>query len=165
MTSPAYLDLAAFRALSTMPGPDIDRLETLAPGWIDKQLLRFSRRIDAQIGKQYARPFITPYPETVTGWLADLVTWRAYRKRGVDPLDRAMVDARADFDQAIAEIEQAAKSDTGLFELPLSSSSDAQGITRSGPLAYTEASPYVWKDRQIDDGIAEDCSGRGTGDT
>lgn len=162
MTSPAYLDLAAFRDLSSMPGPDIDALETLAPGWIEAQLLRFSRRIDAQVGKQYARPFVEPYPEVVTGWLADIVTWRAYRKRGVDPNDQAMVDARADFDQAIAEIAQAADAEKGLFELPLTAASDAQAITRSKPLAYTETSPYVWRNMQADEALDEDASGSGT---
>lgn len=162
MTSPAYLDLAAFRALSTMPGTDVDTLESLWPGWIDGQLQRFSRRIDAQLGKQYARPFVSPYPEVVTGWLADIVTWRAYRKRGVDPDDRAMVDAKEDLDTALAEIEQASKSDTGLFELPLTAATDTQGRSRTAPMAYTESSPYVWRDMQIGEALDEDSAGTGT---
>lgn len=160
MTATAYLSLAEFRAQSTMPGPDIDRLETLAPGWIDTQLLRFSRRIDDQVGKQYARPFTSPYPETVTGWLADVVTWRAYRKRGINPDDQAMVDARADYDQAFKEIAEAASSLDGKFELPLVSGG-AQGISRSKPITYTESSPYAWRDVQESEAIGEDKSGQG----
>ena len=161
MTLPAYLSLAEFRAQSTMPGPDIDRLETLAPGWIDTQLLRYSRRIDDQVGKQYARPFVSPYPETVTGWLADIVTWRAYRKRGINPDDQAMVDARADYDQAFKEIGEAASSQDGKFELPLVSGG-AQAISRTAPLVYTETSPYVWKSVQESDALDEDAAGTGT---
>lgn len=146
-----------------MPGPDVDALETLAPGWILAQLTRFSRRIDSQVGKQYAAPFVTPYPEVVTGWLADLVTWRAYRRRGVDPDDLAMINAKEDFDTALAEIAQAANAPEGLFELPLSSSSSAQAISRSAPLAYTETSPYVWRDMQAGEALDEDTAGTGTG--
>lgn len=144
-----------------MPGPDIDRLEALAPGWIDAQLLRFSRRIDDQVGKQYARPFVAPYPETVTGWLADIVTWRAYRRRGVDPDDRAMVDARADYERALAEIAEAANAQDGKFELPLVSGG-AQAISRTAPMVYTESSPYVWKDAQASEALDEDAAGEGT---
>lgn len=157
----AYLTLAEFRALSSMPGTDVDALETLWPGWLDGQLVRFSRRIDAELGKQYATPFTSPYPETVTGWLADLVTWRAYRKRGVDPDDLAVKNAQEDFDQAIAEIAKAADKVDGLFELPLVSGG-AQAISRSAPMAYTETSPYVWRDMQASEALDEDAAGEGT---
>lgn len=162
MTSPSYLDLAGFKALSMMPESDVDALEALYAGWIDRQLLVWSRKIDSRLGKQYATPFVSPFPEVVTEWLAQIVTVRAFLRRGVDPTDAQFAAIKADADEAVADIKEAADSVNGLFELPLTSATSAQGMTRGGPRGYSEASPYVGFDIQADVGRDEDAAGSGT---
>ncbi len=55
-------------------------------------------------------------------------------------------------------MKEAADSAEGLFELPLRADLETSGVSKGGPLGYTEASPYRWTDRQADDGRNEDES-------
>ncbi len=157
-----YLDLTSFKALTIMPADHADAIQLVAPGWIDSQLVYWSGWIDSRLRKRYAAPFESPYPEAVTGWLARLVTVRAYLKRGVDPNDPQFEEIRADAERAMTEIKEAADGDVGLFDLPLRADTTAAGISKGGPLGYSEASPYVWTDEQAATGRAEDSRRGGT---
>jgi hypothetical protein len=159
----AYLDLAGFKAETTMPVEHVDELVATSPGWIDRQLERVSRLIDSRLAKRYAVPFGSPAPDAVKGWLADIVALRCYLRRGVDPADLQMAEVKADHDRALAELLEAANAETGLFDLPLLASTTASGISRGGPQGYSEQSPYVWTDQQSDVGRAEDRARRGSG--
>lgn len=159
----AYLDLAGFKGLTLMPSSYVDELEVAEPGWLDKQLAYWSSWIDARLAKRYAAPFASPYPTAVTGWLARLVTLRAMLRRGLDANDAQFETYQGDHDSAKAEVEEAANSETGLFELPLRADTTTSGISRGGPLGYSEASPYVWTDVQREAGVREDVAGSGTG--
>jgi hypothetical protein len=90
------------------------------------------------------------------------VTIRAWMKRGFDPNDLATEEYKADAAAAMEEIKEAANADTGLFELPLRADTTASGISKGGPLGYTEASPYVWTDEQARAGRDEDSRRGGT---
>lgn len=158
----AYLDLAAFTNLSVMPIEAIDAIEDVSPGWVDAQLAMWSAKIDARLGKRYSVPFDAPAPLAVQGWLSDIVTHRAYLRRGVDPSDLQVVDIKAAADLAWAEIKEAADSQDGLFELPLRSDTTATGIVKTTTLSYTEASPYVGFTVQADAGRTEDANRGGT---
>ncbi len=158
----AYLDLTSFKALTIMPAADVDGIESVAPGWILGQLTYWSGWLDSRLRKRYAAPFALPYPEAVTGWLARIVTVRAYLKRGVDQTDEQFLSIKEDAAEAMEEIKEAADSVVGLFDLPLREDTTASGISRGGPFAYTEASPYVWTDVQADAGRDEDRSRGGT---
>lgn len=159
----AYLDADAFATLSLMPSELIDELETASSGWLDAQLEMWSAKIDARLVKRYAVPFTTePYPLAVRGWLAQIVTYRAYLRRGVDPTDAQMVEIKADHDNAWAEIKEAADATDGLFELPLRQDTSASGIVKSATLAYSEQSPFVAFDAQADAGRNEDSNRGGT---
>jgi hypothetical protein len=160
----AYLTRAAFKLLTVMPAVDVDALETEASGWVDAQLALVSARIDSRLRKRYTVPFTSPYPAAVTDWLARLVTLQCYLRRGVDSTDAQFVQIKADADAATAELKEAADAKEGLFELPLRADTDADGVTRGGPLAYSEQSPYVWTNSQGTTGREEDASGSGTGD-
>lgn len=164
MASVAYLDLAGFRALTIMPGEDVDALELRYPGWIAAQLLQESAWLDSRLTKRYASPFASPYPTALLGWLTKLVTVRAYFKRGVDPLDAQYATAKEDADSVKTETLEAANSDIALFELPVKANNDASGVVKGGPFGYSEQSPYAWTDRQVEIGRNEDANGRGSGD-
>lgn len=167
-----YLSLERFTELTVMPSPDVAQLEALEGGWIQRRLDRHGARIEARLGKRYAVPFggapssdgvRTNVPLVLEDWLTALVTLDAYAKRGFNPsseMDKAaIVDPAA---RAEKEITEAADSEKGLFELPLVSTTTAEGVTRGGPLGYTETSPYVSTDQQLERGRAEDALGVGT---
>lgn len=157
----SYLTLIEFTSLTTLPAAHIDELEDVAAGFLDGQLEVYSSRIDAQLRKRYAAPFSSPYPVMVRLWLARLVTVPAWLKRGVDATDEQFQEIVKDRDAAILEIEAAANSVDGLYDLPLLPS-NASGISRGGPRSYSEASPYVAYDVQRDTSVNEDQNGTGT---
>jgi hypothetical protein len=163
VASTPYIDLAAFRAATLMPGVVVDELETKAPGWILGELTRVSRAIDSRLAKRYEIPFDTTNPpEAVVRWLVAIVTVRAYVKQGVNPDDPQFVLYKEDRDAAVAEITEAADSDTGKFELPRASTSTGTAVTRGGPYGYSETSPYVAFDIQADTGMDEDANRSGS---
>jgi hypothetical protein len=156
--APSYLTVAQFEALTVMPASYVGDIEAIQPGWSLTKLTSLSRLIDARLRKRYAVPFSAPYPETAQHWLSTIATPQFYLKRGVDPTDAqfaAMVEAAT---KAWSEVAEAANSDTGLFDLPLIADVAAPGgISKGAPLAYTETSPYVWRDIQREEGQAEDA--------
>lgn len=164
-----YLDLNRFKELTIMPGTDVDALEALEAGWILRQVERVGSAINARLVKRYAVPFgadgtpRTDVPGIIEDWIVAIVTLRAYAKRGFNPSD-AMADVAIVQPAAEAEaaIKEAANSETGLFELPLLDSDVVGGVTKTGPLAYTETSPFVWTDVQSEAGYAEDAARSGT---
>ena len=158
----AYLTLAEFKGLTIMPSADVDEVETAQAGWIASQLDLWSRYIDARLRKRYEAPFSAPYPLTVTMWLTHLVTTEVYLKRGVDPNDAQWEIVTQRAEQAKAELEEAADSEKGKFDLPLRSDTTNTGITQGTPAVYSEASPYVAFDGQRDTATDEDMNGSGT---
>lgn len=147
----AYLDRDGFRALTIAPGSYVDDAEASDPGWVLAQLTHWSAGIDARLRKRYAVPFASPYPERLLTWLAAIVTLRLYLKRGVDPTDAQFELVRLESENALAELKEAANSDTGLFELPLRADTTATGITKGAPKAFTQVSPYSPFDTQRDE--------------
>lgn len=160
----AYLTDTEFRLLTLLPVNVIDEVEVRTPGWLTQQLEHVSSRMNARLAKRYAVPFIVvPYPDIVQEWLAHIVSWRCYLKRGVNSLDSEASEYKAQHDQALNEIKEAADSNVGLFELPLRQDEPGvEGVTRGGPVAYSEQSPYVWTDIQAEIGRNEDSSGGGS---
>jgi len=165
-----------FRELTVMPAPDVDQIEALNSGWIQRQIDRLGGTLDARLAKRYAVPFggdptangeRSDVPLIIEDWLTALVTIRAYAKRGFNPssgdtwFEETVAQPARD---AAAQIAEAANSETALFELPLleSTAPDGSALTRAGPLAYTERSPYVWQDVERDAALEEDSNGEGT---
>jgi hypothetical protein len=159
----AYLTVTDFKTGSNMPDEDVDFLETAYPGYLDKRLLRVSATINALLKRLYAVPFEAPVPEIVLGWVTDIVTYDAYMKRGYNPGSQQDGQIKLDRDLAIAQIKEAGDSDEGLFDLPLRATApEASGRTKSGPFGYSEQSPYVAFDVQVDAARNEDRARRGT---
>jgi hypothetical protein len=158
-----YLTVAQFKTRSTMPPQYIDEIEEVSPGFTLAQINAVSALdIDARLRKRYAAPFAEPYPEAVMSWCARIVTVQCWKRRGYDPTDQSMQDVIKDRDEAKAEIKEAADSVEGLFDLPLRSDTNATGISKGAPSGYSEQSPYVWADAQVDTARDEDLNRRGT---
>lgn len=157
----AYLDTAGFRDLTIAPTEYVEAIEEVTPGWVQSQLDYWSRWMDSRLAKRYAVPFNTPYPVAMQGWLARIVTYRVYLRRGIDPTDQQVAWVKEDHDNVTKELAEAANSEDGLFELPLLETG-GRGITKGGPFGYSEQSPYAWMDRQADVARDEDANGSGT---
>ena len=103
----------------------------------------------------------TPIVETFLQWLTDLVNLDVLRARRVSPdVDRAIFEAEAA--RVLAEVEKAANSKDGLFDLPMVADTQSSAVKKGGPLYYSESSPFVSADRQEREGIEEDRRGFGT---
>lgn len=161
MSTP-YLTVERFVVLTAMPGVQVDRLETMAPGWLASKLTARSRWIDARLAKRYATPFVAPVPEVVEDWLARIVTLQAYLRHGVDQLDEQFQEIKADAAAAIDEIKEASEAANGLFDLPLRADAPGSAITKGAPYIYSEKSPTVWTRMQRARGREERLAGRGT---
>lgn len=158
-----YLSVEEFKTRAVMPSEYVDYLERVAPGFVDAQLSSASRvDIDAKLRKRYAAPFDAPYPEAVLTWLARLVTVPCWDRRGVDPGDKGFERAETEAERTRKEIAEAADSNEGLWDLPRRDDSKATGISKGGPLSYSEQSPYVGFDGQARLGRQEDSNRGGT---
>lgn len=151
-----YLSLITFKAISVMPASFIDEIEARTPGWIDQRCLHGSAWLDSRLSKRYDAPFANPYPYAVCDWLAKIVTFEAWLKRGVAATDEEIAEYKAMCTTAFAEVREAADSETGLFELPLRATVDANGVRRGFVFVSSQQSPYVWADYQRDIGRQED---------
>jgi len=158
----AYLTIQEFKLRTIMPPAQIDRIEsTLAPGWLSAQLEASSRWVDMRLAKRYRVPFNLPAPEAVRSWVARMVTARAYLVHGIPASDQQLNLVVSDSEKAEGEIKEAADGDLGLIDLAPSESLDTS-VQYGGTRAYSEASPYVQYDVQLDRARREDRNRRGT---
>lgn len=156
------LTLDQFRARTTFPDEYIDAIERARPGWLAAQIALVSSKVEARLWKRYAIPFVAPVPEVVLGWVTDMVTLRAWLKRGWDPSTPDAEEVRKAAEQAEKDVAEAADGEAGKFELPLRQDSQVNATSRGGPRGYSEASPYVWTSLQRETGRDEDDNRTGT---
>jgi hypothetical protein len=156
----AYLTIPEFKLRTIMPSEQIDRIETLQPGWLDAQLESSSRWVDMRVGKRYRVPFSAPFPESVRSWVARMVTARAYQHHGIPASDAQITLVTTDADKAETEVKEAADGQLGLVDL---AQGDAlRGVSLGTPHSYSESSPYVGRDVQRQRARSEDRNRRGT---
>jgi hypothetical protein len=155
----SYMDVAEFKSRTVASSNLVDGAHIPADwaveraAWVtfvESRLVIETSKINARLRKRYAVPFTAPVPEIVLGWLAALVTPKLFERRGWDPSDKQAEIIIGDATAAAAEILEAANSDVGLFDLPLRQDNAETGIVHGGPFGYSEASPYVWTDEQIE---------------
>jgi len=160
----SYLDLAEYKKYSVLPSVDIDDVQTIQAGWIDRKLRAISRSIDARLRKRYVVPFESPYPDAVCDWVARIMDPQLLKKRGVDATDEQFISIAEDAKAALEEIKEAANAEEGLFDLPAVDTADGSAISKGAPFVYSETSPYVWLDIEEETGRDEDADGVGTED-
>jgi phage gp36-like protein len=150
-----YATIQDVKDYGSMPAEDIDNLESLYPGLTLKLSEAISSLFDARLGKRYAAPFASPYPYAIVLNVARQVAWRLWLKRGFNPKGEMDASIRQDYEDSETWLKEASNSQTGLIELPMRQDlAGSNGITRSGPMVYSETSPYKWADVQKD--ISED---------
>ena len=131
-------------------GEDLaERLDQSRPGLLLKLASSISAEMDVRLGKKYLRPIPNP-PEIVKLWAADLLTPRAYEALGVRPTDEQQEQITARATQVYAFLKEAADSENGLLDLPLSATISTSGIQEPTILSQSEQSPYTWRHKQFD---------------
>lgn len=158
---PAYLTVEELKSRTIMPSEQIDRLEQIAPGWLAQQLASSSHWVDVRLSKRYRVPLSEPYPETVKGWVARMVTARAYLHHGIPATDAQQQLVTSDSEKAEAEVKEAADGQLGLIDLAPSDATSGV-VMYGGTRVYSESSPYVGGDVQRERGRYEDRNRRGT---
>lgn len=137
------------------------------PNAFDVASRRWQSRILAFLRKRYDVTKIDTAnpPDALLDWIARCVLPDMWRARGANPSDSQTVDAIADRDAVMKEVQvEASDAAIGLVELPLANDEAGSGVSQGGPYSYTEASPYVAFDVQRLAAFSEDESGYGTGD-
>lgn len=158
-----YLTAQQYTATTWISTSWITDAEERKPGIVDVTLQLESARIDIALAKRYAVPFELPAPLVVQRWLCQLVNVQVMLVIGVDQTDLMYGVVQGQYDQVLKELDVAANSDTGNFELPLKATVDTIGVSKGFPRVYSEQSPYVAFDRQRKTGRDEDERGRGSG--
>lgn len=146
----AYLTFAEFKARTVLNNADVDLVNTKKADFFETCLADESAWIDARLCKRYGVPFTAPVPSAVFRWLVQIVTFKACLVLGWSPESAQDAWIKDQHDLAIAEVKEAADSETGLFDLPRRQDLTTSGITKAGPLGYSEASPYTWTTRQAE---------------
>lgn len=151
MAASEYITAAELKLLGSMPSEDVDDLEARYPGLVSTTTIAVSGMFDAKLRKRYVAPFEEPYPQALKLAVAQWVSYRLWLKRGWNPSSAHNQAITDDYDAAKAWLDEAANSQDGLVELPRREEGLGPGaVNAGGPLAYSEASPYDWTDRQIE---------------
>jgi hypothetical protein len=88
-----------------------------------------------------------PVPETILRWLTSLVTDDVSVRHGINPNDPLAVRIAGRVEQTWKQLEEAANSKEGLWDLP-ASEDQGSAVNTGGPQAYAEQSPYTWQYKQ-----------------
>jgi hypothetical protein len=154
----AYVDIDFVKLVGSMPAADIDALEALMPGTFVGIAESVSRVFDARLFKRYAVPFEDgKVPESIKWHVAHVVLAALWQKRGYNPGSAQDEIIQTNKNDAFAWLKEAADSKDGLVELPKRADAPGlEGVSRGGPRAYSEQSPYAWTDAQAEIGRIED---------
>lgn len=143
------ITVAEFRTATIATPANLDQLETRRPGFIAARLAMRTAEINGKLAKRYATPFASPAPTVAVLWLVQLVTADCYEALGYDTSSQQDAQIMAAATKASEAIDEAADAVGGLYELPLRADMPgSDGVSRGGPLAYSEASPYEWRTLQ-----------------
>lgn len=150
----AYVDLDYVCLVSPIREEAARAYDAANPGSFDAIAQAVSRMFDARLAKRYVTPFdpVDP-PEAIKFHVGNVVAYQLWLKIGYDPgsqQDTNIKDAR---DESLAWLANAADSPEGTVELPRRedpTKADVSAIKRSGPISYSEATPFEWVRRQAE---------------
>ncbi|XXX73884.1 phage protein Gp36 family protein [Sorangium sp. So ce134] len=147
-----YATLQDVMDLGILLQEDVDWLEQRYPNIVERTATKVSGYIDGRLAKRYGVPFVAPYDDGLVDATAAIVAYRLLVKRGSKPDGTKTGAAERAHDRAEAWIVEAANSKDGLVELVRTQSTPrgATAIDKGAPMAYSEASPYEWMDRQVE---------------
>lgn len=158
-----YITAAELKLLGSMPGPDVDIVEAKYPGVTVATIKAVSGHFDSKLIKRYPSAFAAPYPEALKLHVARCVAWLLWLKRGYNPTGKLDQILDEDNKASLEWLNQAADAQNGLVELPNADGAlGGSAATKASPLSYSETSPYVWTDAQVDVGRTEDKNRSGT---
>jgi hypothetical protein len=138
----AYLTTTSYLNFTGLPSEYHAEVEARYPGWITEQIGIWGEVIDSRLRKRYPVPFAVPIPVSVQMWLARLLDARLLLKRGVDATDAQYADFAKSAADVMSELKEAADSNTGLYDLPLTALGDS-AIKREQPMSFSNAGPYA----------------------
>lgn len=134
---PSYLTFAEYSARSQIRASLIAQAGSAK---VEVWLAERSSKIRARLVKRYAVDFTDPgpTPDVLLGWLRDLVDRDVQEYVGGQPEGREDEWIVKRYDQAEAEIKEAADSETGLFELPLRNADPlgTSAINKGAPIVH-----------------------------
>jgi hypothetical protein len=104
----------------------------------------------------YSYAAATAVPETLLRWLTLMVSLDVWKRHGTNTADPQFSALADDVKVAKAELEEAANSNTGLWDLPVSED-QGSAIDTGGPFGFSDSSPYAWTDRQVVLGTRQDA--------
>jgi hypothetical protein len=131
---------------------DITFLEVRYPGITLRTATKVSGNFDGRLAKRYGVPFVAPYDDGLIDAVAAETSYRLLWKRGVNPDSPQAVRGEKAHDVAEAWVKEAANSKDGLVELVKTQSNPRAetSISKGGPMAYSECSPYSSIDVQAE---------------
>jgi len=103
----------------------------------------------------------TVVPEVILQWLTTLVTMDVLIRHGINPNDPLSELLSKRVDLVREQMQEAANTKDGLWDLPLSEDLGS-AVDTGGPFGYSEQSPYTWQYRQERAAYREGITGTGT---
>lgn len=150
----AYVDLDYVCLVSPIREEAARAYDLEHPGSFTAIAESVSRMFDARLAKRYVTPFdTTKPPEALRFHVGSCVAYQLWLKIGYDPGSQQDSNIKEARDEALSWLKDAADSVEGTVELPRredTTKSDAIAVTRSRPLAYSEATPFEWTRRQAE---------------
>lgn len=131
--------------LGPLPDGDVAAIEARYPGFVEAAGAAAWRVIEGRLRKRYPTPIDqATAPEELRQCQVILASWTIYLKRGVSDETSLLADElKAERDRQLEWLAEVANGEIGLIELALTSADGERGsVTKDGPLAYSERSPY-----------------------
>lgn len=153
--------VADFQKMTFMDPAGVAAVVANRPDFLEARGDALYDTIMARLRKRYDVAAMAANPPTIVKlWWVALLTRDAYGARGYDPSaaddEKSIHGAAEAAEKAILE---AADSEKGMYDLPLLATNTGSGVSRGGPLAYSETSPYVGMTNQRTTGRQEDSGG------
>ncbi len=142
-----YLTFATWKARSRLSSTDCDDIYAREQDKVDNSLADVTEWINSRLRKRYVEAEL-PTNRTILAWCRDIVDLEVFILRGGNPSSAQDALYKERHDAAKAEILEAADAKEGKFDLPLKQDVTETGISKGGPLASSEASPWAWTDVQ-----------------